>query len=161
MPEALADVYLLPPNAGKSISYYTIPGKKLDFRGGYTRVFDPRELPWLLVRPDINLVPTARYADAVPTWCAQVPEHLKIQATITLPHGWWLDRRHQIHTEPRQNLECRGCGAELTVPYERDHAFCTNKCKKRYYQQRAAAADIQTIPEWRLPTEPEPAPVGG
>jgi hypothetical protein len=81
-----------------------------------------------------------------PHGAREVPEHLKIRATITLPHGWWLDRRQNLHKEPRQNLECRGCGAELTVPYERDRAFCTNKCKKRYYQQRAAARTSRRSP---------------
>lgn len=85
--EPVADVYLTGPQAGKSLSYTTLPGKVLAFRGGAARVFDEREMPWVLRHPDMEVTPAPRYLDFLPTWMNRCGESDPPRARLSLPEG--------------------------------------------------------------------------
>jgi hypothetical protein len=174
MTEPLADLYLIAPSAGKSVSYWTIPGKRLDFRGGHAVLYDPRELPWVLQRADVNLVPRPRYAEFVGIWCRSLPEHLKVEAVITLPDSrWTMDGppTYELHLpvpepppEPEPEASIAALFAGWTPPPVRVCEYCDTTplkdTQKRFCSNRCAGKYAGQHYGYRFAPS-EPAPAGG
>lgn len=67
----IADVYLRPP---RTEPRNTTPGRRLDFRGGHTQVWDERDMLFVLKMPDAVIKPVERFYSHIPIWIGQCGE---------------------------------------------------------------------------------------
>lgn len=69
---------------GRTFAIATTPGRRLEFRGGYARVYDARDMVHVLRRSDVIVEVEARYVDWLPEWMRQAAPP---QADVRLPDG--------------------------------------------------------------------------
>lgn len=84
MRQVLADAFL---RGGQNASIITYPGRKLDFRGGHTRIVDERDMPILLRMPNIILEISPERVDWLPQWMQMCGEINPPRADVRLPQG--------------------------------------------------------------------------
>lgn len=90
MPQPLiADAYLQP---SRSLVVHTTPGRTVDFRGGHARVIDHRDMPHLLAREDMRIVPTEWGCSWAADWLSHTRE---LKAVVEWPEGWAVSHTNQ------------------------------------------------------------------
>lgn len=85
----LAMAYLRPP---RSLALSTTPGRKVEFRGGAAHIYDAHDMPFVLRREDVVVVPERSQVDWVPGWmqsCGDDPRRAPV-AEVQMPEGFAL-----------------------------------------------------------------------
>lgn len=85
MATILADVFLQP---ARSIIVHTTPGREVKFFGGNAKITDHRDMPFMLARPDVKVIPTEAACSWAEDWLRQTRE---LKATVEWPEGWQVE----------------------------------------------------------------------